>query len=232
MSHPRYDEIHHYLLRRMKEQGYVSDTNFVLHDELLRSSFINCSLSHDSSPASFTLGSVLVGYGVSKVMESTHPRFKEAGGVGQLVGQFAKMIGCYVVGSASTKEKVDLLKQKMGFDEAFNYKEKNLGSALRKYFPEGIDIYLDNVGGRMLDEVNLQMKAHGRIALCGMIHNTILRNQRPEYIEFCIKYLRQGKLVYVEDVAQGIENAPAALVGILVSRSFVLLMNKIPRSMY
>ncbi|KAM2194871.1 hypothetical protein TB1_026633 [Malus domestica] len=54
MSHPRYDEIHHYLhelLRRMKEQGYVSDTNFVLHDELLRSSFINCSLSHDSSPA-------------------------------------------------------------------------------------------------------------------------------------------------------------------------------------
>ncbi|KAM1262000.1 hypothetical protein ACFX13_027885 [Malus domestica] len=102
-------------------------------------------------------------------MESTHPRFKEAGGVGQLVGQFAKMIGCYVVGSASTKEKVDLLKQKMGFDEAFNYKEKNLGSALTKYFPEGIDIYLDNVGGRMLDEVNLQMKAHGRIALCGMI---------------------------------------------------------------
>ncbi|TQD97225.1 hypothetical protein C1H46_017156 [Malus baccata] len=92
-----------------------------------------------------------------------------AGGVGQLVGQFGKMIGCYVVGSASTKEKVDLLKQKMGFDEAFNYKEKNLGSALRKYFPEGIDIYLDNVGGRMLDEVILQMKAHGRIALCGMI---------------------------------------------------------------
>ncbi|KAM1174728.1 hypothetical protein ACFX19_027821 [Malus domestica] len=140
---------------------------------------------------SFSPGSVLVGYGVSKVMESTHPRFKEgdfvwgmigweeyslitspdrlnkisftdvplsyyagilgmpgiaayfgfhkicypkeracfyvssaAGGVGQLVGQFAKMIGCYVVGSASTKEKVDLLKQKMGFDEAFNYKEE------------------------------------------------------------------------------------------------------------
>ncbi|KAM1480044.1 hypothetical protein ACFX2I_027239 [Malus domestica] len=89
MSHPRYDEIHHYLhelLRRMKEQGYVSDTNFVLHDELLRSSFINCSLSHDSSSASFTLGYVLVGYGVSKVMESTHPRFKEGDFVWGMIG--------------------------------------------------------------------------------------------------------------------------------------------------
>lgn len=318
--------------------GYPKESDFGL-----RSSFINCRLSDDSSQAvllknlylscdpymrhrmsdqvahpgtiiqSFTPGSVLVGYGVSKVMESTHPRFKEgdfvwgmigweeyslisspdrlnkisftdvplsyyagilgmpgiaayvgfhkicypkerdcvyvssaAGGVGQLVGQFAKMIGCYVVGSASTKEKVDLLKQKMGFDEAFNYKEENSGSALRKYFPEGIDIYFDNVGGRMLDEVILQMKAHGRIALCGMIsqynieepegvHNlfslimkriemkgfveTDFDHVYPEYVEFCIKYLQQGKLVYVEDVAQGIENAPAALVGIFYGRN-------------
>ncbi|GMP78872.1 hypothetical protein CsSME_00034645 [Camellia sinensis var. sinensis] len=56
--------------------------------------------------------------------------------VGQLVGQFAKLLGCYVVGSAGTKEKVDLLKNKFGFDEAFNYKEeKDLEAALKSTFP-------------------------------------------------------------------------------------------------
>ncbi|KAK4430226.1 2-alkenal reductase (NADP(+)-dependent) [Sesamum alatum] len=68
-----------------------------------------------------------------------------AGGVGHLVGQFAKMMGCYVVGSASTQEKVNLLKTKLGFDDAFTYKEGD--DAL----PKGIDIYFDNVAG-MLDE--------------------------------------------------------------------------------
>ncbi|XP_028097778.1 2-alkenal reductase (NADP(+)-dependent)-like, partial [Camellia sinensis] len=63
-----------------------------------------------------------------------------SGAVGQLVGQFAKLMGCYVVGSAGTQEKVDLLK-KLGFDEAFNYKEEHdLDAALKRYFPQGIDI--------------------------------------------------------------------------------------------
>ncbi|KAJ6677551.1 2-ALKENAL REDUCTASE (NADP(+)-DEPENDENT)-LIKE [Salix viminalis] len=71
-----------------------------------------------------------------------------SGAVGQLVGQFAKLMGCYVVGSAGSKEKVDLLKNKFGFDEAFNYKEEpDLNAALGRYFPEGIDIYFENVGG-------------------------------------------------------------------------------------
>ncbi|CAH1441256.1 unnamed protein product [Lactuca virosa] len=60
-----------------------------------------------------------------------------SGAVGQLVGQFAKLTGCYVVGSAGTKEKVELLKNKFGFDEAFNYKdEQDLDAALKRYFPE------------------------------------------------------------------------------------------------
>ena len=57
-----------------------------------------------------------------------------SGAVGQLVGQFAKLHGCYVVGSAGTKEKVDLLKNKFGYDEAFNYKEEpDLNAALKRY---------------------------------------------------------------------------------------------------
>jgi len=93
-----------------------------------------------------------------------------SGAVGQLVGQFAKSIGCYVVGSAGSQEKVDLLKNKLGFDDAFNYKEEqDLVAALKRYFPEGIDIYFENVGGKMLDAVLLNMNKFGRIAVCGLI---------------------------------------------------------------
>lgn len=56
-----------------------------------------------------------------------------SGAVGQLVGQLAKLVGCYVVGSAGSKEKVDLLKNKFGFDEGFNYKEeRDLDAALKR----------------------------------------------------------------------------------------------------
>ena len=56
-----------------------------------------------------------------------------SGAIGQLVGQFAKLIGCYVVGSAGSKEKVELLKTKFGFDDAFNYKEEHdLDAALKR----------------------------------------------------------------------------------------------------
>ncbi|XP_004288092.1 PREDICTED: 2-alkenal reductase (NADP(+)-dependent)-like [Fragaria vesca subsp. vesca] len=165
-----------------------------------------------------------------------------AGAVGQIVGQLAKLLGCYVVGSAGTKEKVDLLKNKLGFDEAFNYKEENdLDLALKRYFPEGIDIYFDNVGGKMLDAVLLNMRVHGRIAGCGMIsqynlaqpegvtnlmhlvvkrvsyHGFTVRDYYhvyPKFLDFILPYLRQGKIVYVEDMVKGLEVAPAALFGL------------------
>jgi NADPH-dependent curcumin reductase CurA len=72
--------------------------------------------------------------------------------VGQIVGQLAKIEGCYVVGSAGSDEKVSLLKTKFGFDDTFNYKsETDLGTALKRCLPYGIDIYFDNVGGATLD---------------------------------------------------------------------------------
>ncbi|WVZ16891.1 hypothetical protein V8G54_009873 [Vigna mungo] len=105
-----------------------------------------------------------------------------SGAVGQLVGQFAKLSGCYVVGSAGSKEKVDLLKNKLGFDEAFNYKEEpDLDAALKRYFGEGIDIYFENVGGKTLDAVLPNMRLHSRIP--------------------------------------GLENGPAALVGLFSGRN-------------
>ncbi|XP_050237894.1 2-alkenal reductase (NADP(+)-dependent)-like [Mercurialis annua] len=163
-----------------------------------------------------------------------------SGAVGQLAGQFAKLAGCYVVGSAGSKDKVDLLKNKFGYDEAFNYKEEpDLDAALKRYFPEGIDIYFENVGGKMLDAVLLNMKLRGRISVCGMIsqynleqpegvHNLMqlipkrIRMEGflvpdyfhlyPKYVEMVLPYIKQGKVVYIEDVSDGLENAPAALI--------------------
>ncbi|CDP08120.1 unnamed protein product [Coffea canephora] len=170
-----------------------------------------------------------------------------SGAVGQLVGQFAKSMGCYVVGSAGSKEKVDLLKNKFGFDDAFNYKEEHdLDAALKRYFPDGIDIYFENVGGRMLDALLLNMRKHGRIAVCGMISQYNL--EQPEsvsniawllykrvrmegftvfeylhlhsrFLDFVLPDIRKQKITYVEDIVEGLENGPAALIGLFNGRN-------------
>ncbi|CAN6344731.1 unnamed protein product [Urochloa humidicola] len=170
-----------------------------------------------------------------------------SGAVGQIVGQLAKLTGCYVVGSAGSDEKVKLLKTKFGFVEAFNYKkEQDLNAALQRYFPEGIDIYFENVGGTMLDAVLLNMRMHGRIAVCGMISqynleqpegtqnlsSLIIKRVRMEgfmvsdyfgqyhkFEEEMVGYLKDGKIAYVEDVAEGLEKAPAALIGLFTGRN-------------
>jgi len=170
-----------------------------------------------------------------------------SGAVGQLVGQLAKLYGCYVVGSAGTNQKVDLLKTKFGFDEAFNYKEEpDLDAALKRYFPQGIDVYFDNVGGAMLDAALMNMSIHGRIAVCGMVSEKSLSNPQgihnlynliskrirmqgflqsdylqlyPRFLEDVISYYKQGKIVYVEDMKEGLESAPAALAGLYAGKN-------------
>ncbi|XP_027334641.1 NADPH-dependent oxidoreductase 2-alkenal reductase-like isoform X3 [Abrus precatorius] len=165
-----------------------------------------------------------------------------SGAVGQLVGQFAKLSDCYVVGSAGSKEK-----NKLGFDEAFNYKEEpDLNTTLQRYFPEGIDIYFENVGGKTLDAVLLNMKLHGRIPVCGMVSqynltqpegvtnlaNLIFKRVLMQgflvnefyhlygkFLEFVLPHIREGKVVYVEDIVEGLENGPAALVGLFSGRN-------------
>jgi NADPH-dependent curcumin reductase CurA len=115
-----------------------------------------------------------------------------------------------------------------------------------RYFPEGIDIYFDNVGGKMLDAVLQNLRVHGRIAVCGMISQYNL--ERPEgvhnlsalvgkqarmegflapsfyhkysnYLELVLPYIKEGKVTYVEDIAEGLESSPAALVGLFTGRN-------------
>ncbi|KAJ7980619.1 2-alkenal reductase (NADP(+)-dependent)-like [Quillaja saponaria] len=171
------------------------------------------------------------------------------GAVGQLVGQFAKLMGCYVVGSAGSKQKVELLKNQFGFDEAFNYKEEHdFDAALKRYFPQGIDIYFDNVGGKMLEAALVNMRLHGRIVVAGMIsqydvdpeHEKGVKNLLsliykrirmegftvydyyhlyPKFLDTVLPYIRQGKITYVEDIAEGLESGPVALEGIFAGRN-------------
>lgn len=170
-----------------------------------------------------------------------------SGAVGQLVGQLAKLHGCYVVGSAGSNQKVDLLKNELGFDEAFNYKEEpDLDAALKKYFPQGIDIYFENVGGAMLDAVLLNMRVHGRIAVCGMVSQNGISGQQgirnlfslipnrikmqgflqsdylhlfPKFVEDVSSLYKQGKITCLEDMNEGLESAPAAFAGLFSGKN-------------
>ncbi|XP_047335092.1 2-alkenal reductase (NADP(+)-dependent) [Impatiens glandulifera] len=170
-----------------------------------------------------------------------------SGAVGQLVGQLAKLHGCYVVGSAGSSKKVDILKNTLGFDDAFNYKEEtDLNAALKRCFPSGIDIYFDNVGGAMLDAALLEMRVNGRIAICGMVSQQDLSNPDgirnmfcliskrikmqgflqsdylhlfPQFVKDMVSYYQQKKIVYIEDMNEGLESAPAALVGLFTGKN-------------
>ncbi|KAI7735727.1 hypothetical protein M8C21_030655 [Ambrosia artemisiifolia] len=165
-----------------------------------------------------------------------------SGSVGNLVGQYAKHFGCYVVGCAGSPNKVKLLKEKLGFDEVFNYKEEtDLNSALQRYFPDGIDIYFDNVGGEMLEAAISNMNTNGRVALCGIISEYTSAGKRaapdllsviykritikgflsgdymslfPEFLTMTTDHLRTGKMHVLEDISIGLESVPSAFVGL------------------
>ena len=115
-----------------------------------------------------------------------------------------------------------------------------------RYFPQGIDIYFDNVGGDMLDAALGNMKVFGRIAVCGMmsidrrsdpqnlrnLYNVIIKRikiqgflQRdyldlyPRFLEHVTAYYRQGDIVYIEDMNEGLESAPSALAGLFSGKN-------------
>lgn len=172
-----------------------------------------------------------------------------SGAVGQIVGQIAKREGLTVVGSAGTDAKVAYLKE-LGFDRAYNYKTEAPAEALSKYCPDGIDIYYENVGGETLDAVLNHCNTFARIVACGMIsqYNTStpygvtslmkVVAQRitmrgfivgdpdfwPKYAKSFYsdvpKWLASGEIKYREDIADGLEEAPAKFVGMLKGENF------------
>lgn len=104
-----------------------------------------------------------------------------SGAVGSIVGQLAKREGLRVIGSVGSDEKVAYIKKELKFDEAFNYKSISTDEALRKYAPDGIDIYYDNVGGETLDAALSHGNTNARFIECGMISQYNLADRKDAY---------------------------------------------------
>jgi NADPH-dependent curcumin reductase CurA len=173
-----------------------------------------------------------------------------SGAVGGALGQLAKARGARAVGIAGGPDKCRYVTDELGFDACIDYKQhpdlKSLSSALKQACPDGIDGHFENVGGMILDAVLLRANAFSRVALCGMIAGydgqpipltlpqLILTNRMhlegfivSEHMEVWPEALKElgtlvatGKLKYRETVAQGIESAPEAFLGLLKGRNF------------
>jgi NADPH-dependent curcumin reductase CurA len=171
-----------------------------------------------------------------------------AGSVGSIVGQIAKIKGCRTVGIAGGAEKCHWLTAHLGFDAAVDYKQGGVFKALRDAAPKGVDVYFDNVGGDILEACLPQMNVRGRIACCGAISQydgapsatgprgvpglivvkrllmqgfivTDYFGERDRALADLGTWLKEGKLKVEEDVINGLENTPAALIGLLAGEN-------------
>ena len=162
-----------------------------------------------------------------------------AGAVGSMVGQIAKIQGCRVVGIAGSDDKCRWLTEVAGFDAAINYKTEDVGAALDRHCPDGVDINFENVGGAIMEAVIDRLNDFSRMPLCGLIStyndtapapgpanfsNFLMRRtlvkgfividyfpRFPEGIQQMAQWLMEGKIKFETDVVKGFENAPSSL---------------------
>jgi len=180
-----------------------------------------------------------------------------SGAVGAVAGQLAKRDGCHVVGIAGGADKCRYVTGELGFDACVDHRSGpggDLGAALDAACPKGIDVYFENVGGAVQRAVYPLLNDFGRMIMCGMIseYNDTeprpgpslvaavrkrLRIQgfivsdhaalRPEYLAMAAPLVRSGALKFREDIVDGIDNAPAAFIGMLQGRNFGKLIVKL-----
>ena len=144
-----------------------------------------------------------------------------AGAVGQTVGQLAKIKGCRVVGIAGGKAKCDWVVNELGFDACIDYKAGPgaVRAGLKEHCPGGVDIYFDNVGGEILDDVLARINRKARIIICGAIsqYNNTTPVQGPKnYLSLLVNRARMEGIV-VFDYADRYHLAVAELAGYLKS---------------
>ena len=171
-----------------------------------------------------------------------------AGAVGQTVGQMAKLKGCRVVGIAGGQAKCDWVVNELGFDACIDYKNGDVRAGLKEFCPKGVDIYFDNVGGEILDLVLAKITRGARIIICGAIsqyNNTAPVKGPANYLSLLVNrarmegivvfdyadryhlavqelagYLKAGSMKSKEDVVQGLENFPEALLKLFNGENF------------
>ena len=163
-----------------------------------------------------------------------------AGAVGSLAVQIAKLRGHFVIGSAGSAAKVAFVRDELGADAVFSYRDGPVGELLTELAPEGIDLYFDNVGGDHLEAALGALRPHGRIALCGAIstYNEAVKppgpcnlfeavakgltlrgflsrmyaERMPDFRREMRGWLAEDRIIYPETVFAGLERAPEALI--------------------
>lgn len=166
-----------------------------------------------------------------------------AGSVGGYVGQIGKALGCRVVGIAGGAEKCAFVRDTLGFDDCIDYRNRGMVKALHAACPDGVDVYFDNVGGTVLEKVLGLMNERGRVVCCGAISQydtdtptgprnlpgvVVVKRLRMEgfivmdyarddarAMRALQAWVKSGQIKVIEDIVDGLENAPAALIGLL-----------------
>lgn len=178
-----------------------------------------------------------------------------AGAVGAVVGQIAKIKGCRVVGIAGGPDKCSYLTNELGFDAAIDYKSEDVLASLKQHCPAGINVYFDNVGGEILDMALMLLARRARVVICGAIsqYNNTTPPEGPGYylsllvnsarmegfvvtdfaarfgegIQALAGWLMAGRLKAREDVVEGLENFPEALLKLFSGENFGKLVLKV-----
>lgn len=189
-------------------------------------------------------------YGLHRILEpkpgETVVISAASGAVGSVAGQLAKQAGCRAIGIAGGPEKCGYVVDALKLDACIDYRHEDVGAALDRAAPNGIDGYFENVGGPILNAVLPRMNAFGRIALCGLIAGYegrpipienpswlllsrlkmqgFIISEHPEIWPQALQELAArfaaGDLVHRESIVHGIEGAPAAMIGLLKGENF------------
>ena len=184
-------------------------------------------------------------YGLNRILEPKRGETlcvsAASGAVGSVVGQLAKAAGCRVVGIAGGEQKCGIVTKEFGFDACIDYKAGRVDADLAAATPDGVDMLFENVGGGLMDAVLGRMNPFGRVAVCGLIAGyngediglgrvrSILVNRlkvqgfivsdHPDVWPTALKELGErvvgGTLKYRETIAEGLDSAPQACIGLL-----------------
>jgi len=174
-----------------------------------------------------------------------------SGAVGSAVGQIAKIKGARAVGIAGGKDKCDYVRNELGFDDCLDHRDPDLAAKLKAACPGGIDVYFENVGGKVFEAVFPLLNAFARIPVCGLISEynnfgetnpkwagALMRAvlvkrltirgfivsdfaaRHGDFLRDMSQWFREGKLKHREFITEGLDNAPAAFMGLLKGANF------------